>query len=227
MKAAFGKHYFDAEGRLQNAPETQTAYIIALQFDLVPQAQVKRVETHLLRLIAEADGHLRTGFLGTPYIAQVLDAAGRPDVAYSLLFKESYPSWFFSINQGATTMLERWDSYSHEKGFNPEGMNSFNHYAYGAIGQWMYERVAGLAIDPAHPGYKHFFVRPIVGGPLTSARAEIETAYGKASSSWVLKRKTFTLDVEVPPNTTATIEFPKGRKSERVAAGKHHFALPM
>ncbi len=225
VSAAFGKHYFGADGRLQNAPETQTAYILALHFKLVPPDLVTQAEANLLRLIDEAGGHLRTGFLGTPYLAQVLDKAGRPEVAYSLLFKETYPSWFYSINQGATTMWERWDSYTKEKGFHPEGMNSFNHYAYGAIGQWMYERVAGLAPDPAHPGYKHFFVRPMMGGPLTSARAELETAYGKASCGWKLAGKTVQLEVEVPPNTTATIEFPNGRKPEPVGAGKHRFRL--
>ena len=136
---------------------------------------------HLVRLIGEADGHLRTGFLGTPFITQVLDQSGHSDVAFSVLFKETYPSWFYSINQGATTMWERWNSFSHEAGFGDVAMNSFNHYAYGAIGQWMVERIAGLSPDPAHPGYKHFFVRPIVGGPLTSANAELETAYGKAA----------------------------------------------
>ena len=132
-----------------------------------------------------------------------------------------------SINQGATTMWERWDSYTKKDGFHPQGMNSFNHYAYGAIGQWMYERVAGLSVDPAHPGYKHFFVRPVVGGPLTSARAELETAYGTASSGWVLNGQTLTMDVVVPPNTAATIEFPNGRKSENAGPGKHSYTLEL
>jgi alpha-L-rhamnosidase len=104
-------------------------------------------------------------------------------------------------------------------------MNSFNHYAYGAIGQWMYERVAGLAPDPAHPGYKHFFIRPVVGGPLTSARAELETPYGKASSAWELAGGTLVMDVVVPPNTTATIEFPDGRESKTVTAGTYQYML--
>ncbi|MDF7823466.1 family 78 glycoside hydrolase catalytic domain [Pontiellaceae bacterium B12227] len=225
VRAAFTQHYFDSKGKLKNAPETQTAYLLAIAFELIPEALQKKAVVHLVEQIAAADGHLRTGFLGTPFIAQVLDDMGYSDLAYSLLFKETYPSWFYSIHQGATTMWERWDSYTLKDGFHPAGMNSFNHYAYGAIGQWMYERVAGLAPDPAHPGYKHFYVRPVVGGPLTSARAELETAYGTASSGWKKNGSKLELEVVVPPNTTATIEFPNGREDEQVNAGTHRYVL--
>ncbi|MFC7335948.1 family 78 glycoside hydrolase catalytic domain [Haloferula chungangensis] len=227
VKQAFATHYFDEQGKLKNAPETQTAYILAFEFNIIPEKFMKGAEKNLLRLINEADGHLRTGFLGTPYIAQVLEETGNPEVAFDLLFKESYPSWFYSINQGATTMWERWDSFTLKDGFHPEGMNSFNHYAYGAIGQWMYERVAGLAPDPTQPGYKHFFVRPLPGGPLTSASATLETAYGTASSSWALTGRTLEMNVRVPPNTSATIEFPNGREKENVGPGIHRYRLPM
>ena len=225
VKNSFANHYFDADDKLQNAPETQTSYILAIAFDLIPDERKQGVARHLVRMVGESDGHLRTGFLGTPYITQVLDRMGQSKLAYSVLFKETYPSWFFSINQGATTMWERWNSYSHAEGFGPVGMNSFNHYAYGAVGQFMYERIAGLAPSPEHPGYKHFHVRPLIGGPLTSARAELETGYGKAVSGWDLTGDTLTMEVVVPPNTTATIEFPNGRKSEIVGAGKYEYKL--
>lgn len=229
VRQAFAKYYFDADGKMSNtnAPETQTAYVLALAFDLLPPELQPKAAAQLVRLIGAADGHLRTGFLGTPYIARVLDENGYPELAYDLLFKETYPSWFYSINQGATTMWERWNSYTRDKGFGSASMNSFNHYAYGAIGQWMYERVAGLAPDPAQPGYKHFFVRPLLGGPLTSARAEHETPYGIASSAWEKRDGKLVLKVVVPPNTTATIEFPGNRKAETVAAGHHEFMIPM
>jgi alpha-L-rhamnosidase len=227
VKNAFAKYYFDANGKLQNAPETQTGYILAYAFDLVPEELKKQGAKNLVRLVGAADGHLRTGFLGTPYIAQVLDQIGQAETAFTVLFKETYPSWFFSINQGATTLWERWNSYSHKDGFGDANMNSFNHYAYGAIGQWMYERVAGIAPDPTHPGYKHFFVRPLPGGPLTWARAELETRYGKISSGWNLQGDTLQMHVTVPPNTTATVEFPNGRASETVSAGTHSFLLNM
>jgi alpha-L-rhamnosidase len=180
---------------------------------------------HLARLVKEADGHLRTGFLGTPHLASALEQTGHADLALEIIFKETYPSWFYSINQGATTMWERWNSYSHDKGFGDKGMNSFNHYAYGAINQWLVERLAGLAPDPAMPGYKHFFIRPLISGPLDSVRAELETPYGKASSAWTRNGKEVVMDITVPPNTTATIEFPDGRKAETVKAGTYQYKL--
>jgi alpha-L-rhamnosidase len=120
-------------------------------------------------------------------------------------------------------MWERWNSYNRDTGFGDANMNSFNHYAYGAIGLWMYERVAGLAPDPAHPGYKHFFIRPLIGRQLDSAHAELETPHGKASSAWVKRNGKIILDVVVPPNTSATIEFPDGRKPQTILAGTYHF----
>ena len=223
VRAAFAKHYFDATGKLQNAPETQTAYVLAIAFDLIPANLKPAVGENLVRLVREADGHLRTGFLGTPFLTQALDQTGHAGLAYDLLFTETYPSWFYPINQGATTMWERWNSFSHEHGFGKVDMNSFNHYAYGAVGQWMYERVAGLAPDPAQPGYKHFFVRPLVGKQLDYARAELETPYGKAASAWTRANGKIELTVVVPPNTTATVEFPDSRPPAPAIPGTHRF----
>jgi len=227
VRQAFAGHYFDADGKLQNAMETQTAYVLALAFDLIPAELKPKAAAQLVRLVHEADGHLRTGFLGTPFITSVLDQAGHRDLACELLFKETYPSWFYSINQGATTMWERWNSYTRDKGFGDVEMNSFNHYAYGAVGQWMYERVAGLAPDPANPGYKHFFVRPLMASQLDSARAELDTPYGKATSAWTKRGQKVQMTVIVPPNTTATVEFPGSRKAETVAAGTHRFEVTL
>ncbi|MCH7226245.1 family 78 glycoside hydrolase catalytic domain [Haloferula sp. A504] len=208
VREAFVAHYFDQDGSLRNTRETQTAYVLALAFDLIPEELRPKAVGHLERLVAEAGGHLRTGFLGTPHLNRVLDANGRPELALSILFKESYPSWFFSINQGATTMWERWNSYSHKDGFGDARMNSFNHYAYGAVGRWMYERLAGLAPDPGQPGYKHFFVRPLIAPQLEFARAELDTPYGKAASGWRKEGDAVILTVVVPPNTSATIQLP-------------------
>ncbi len=226
VRTSFAKHYFDATGKLRNAPETQTAYVLAIAFDLIPADLKPAAGENLVRLVREAGGHLRTGFLGTPFLTAALDQTGHADIAGDLLFKESYPSWFYPINQGATTMWERWNSYSHEHGFGDVEMNSFNHYAYGAIGQWMYERVAGLAPDPARPGYKHFFVRPLFVSQLDSARAELETPYGKASSSWTRADGKIELTVVVPPNTTATVELPGGRAPQTIGAGTHRLEQP-
>lgn len=222
--ASFVRAYVDRDGRVNRALETQTAYVLALGFDLLPDACRARAADHLARLIRDAGGHLRTGFLGTPYIASVLDRTGHSDIACDLLFRETYPSWFYSINQGATTMWERWNSFSHRDGFGDVKMNSFNHYAYGAIGQWMYERIAGLAPDPARPGYKHFFVRPLICPQLRSAGAELDTPYGLASSAWKKAARTVELTVVIPPNTTATISLPSGDKSVQ-GSGKHRFSF--
>jgi alpha-L-rhamnosidase len=226
VKQAFSAHYFDADGKLKNAPETQTAYLLAIAFELIPENLVDKATLHLVRLVDEAGGHLRTGFLGTPLILSVLDAQGYSDLACSILFKETYPSWFFSINQGATTMWERWNSYSHKDGFGNVAMNSFNHYAYGAVGQWMAERLAGLAPDPAKPGYKHFFVRPVFAPQLDWARAELETPYGIASNGWKRENDNVMVTTVVPPNTIATVELPGWTSPKTVGPGTHHFEIP-
>jgi alpha-L-rhamnosidase len=209
IRRAFSETFFDTEGKLKTETPTQTAYLMALGFDLLEPELRDGALRNLLELIEAADGHLRTGFLGTPLIAFVLDDCGHTNTAYQVLFKETYPSWFYSINQGATTVWERWNSYSHEDGFGDAKMNSFNHYAYGAIEQWMVERIAGLAPDPEHPGYKHFFIQPRTGHPLTSAEAEYQTPYGQAKSSWRKTSEGLIVEAIVPPNTTATLVVPR------------------
>jgi len=166
----------------------------------------EKVLPHLREKIEEADRHLRTGFLGTPLLATVLDRYGLHDLMYTILFKETYPSWFYSINQGATTMWERWNSYSHENGFGNAAMNSFNHYAYGAIGQWMYERIAG--ISPLEAGYKRILIAPMPCDKLEYAEAEYDSMYGMISSGWKKTNTSLELKVTIPPNTTAQIIIP-------------------
>lgn len=203
---AFDDTYFDETGTVKDITETQTSYLLALAFDLLPKSKQKGAQANLLRKLKDAENHLRTGFLGTPLLSQVLDDMGEIDLMYKLLFNETYPSWFYSINQGATTIWERWNSYSKEDGYNPKSMNSLNHYAYGAIGEWMYERVAGIA--PLEPGYKTIKIAPQLGQPLTSASASLETAYGKVVSSWKIEDNIFHLETTIPPNTTAQVLIP-------------------
>jgi len=216
IRKAFSETFFDETGKLTVEIETQTGYLMAIGYDLLLPDLKEGAVHNLVRLVDDAGGHLRTGFLGTPLLTSVLDRVGRLDLAYTVLFKETYPSWFFSINQGATTMWERWNSYSHADGFGDAGMNSFNHYAYGAIGQWMYERMAGLAPDPEHPGYKHFFIQPAPGGPLESAHAELNTPYGLAESGWEKLENGLLITATVPPNSTATVIVPNGGVTEPV-----------
>lgn len=206
IKTSFQLHFFDENGKITKGIEAQTGYLLALDFDLLTDNIQPKAINNLIRLINKADNHLRTGFLGTPILAPYLDKIGRSDLAFEILFKETYPSWFYSINQGATTMWERWNSYSHDKGFGNVSMNSFNHYAYGAIGQWMYERILG--ISPMEPGFKKIRFAPLPGGPLTSAKGEYNSPYGKIQSEWVLENNIFKLSVTIPANTSAQVVLP-------------------
>ncbi|MDR2039309.1 MAG: glycoside hydrolase family 78 protein [Bacteroidales bacterium] len=218
LRSAFESHFFDAAGKIV-VSETQTGYLMALGFDLLTDPLIRKgAEQNLVGLIEKADNHLRTGFLGTPLLAPVLDQIGRADLMYTILFQESYPSWFYSINQGATTMWERWNSYSRDKGFGDAGMNSFNHYAYGAIGQWMYERIAG--ISPLLPGYKKIRIAPYPDNRLTFAKGEYESPYGRIVSQWSSDEGRFTLHAVVPPNSVALIVIRKSTLKSTVINGE-------
>lgn len=218
VRAAFQNEFFDENGSVSKGKATQTAYLLAIAYKLLtPDMEVKAIP-HLLVEIEKADNHLRTGFLGTPLLAPVLEQIGRRDIMFEMLFKESYPSWFYSIDQGATTMWERWDSYTHKDGFNKGGMNSFNHYAYGAIGQWMYEGIAGL--KPLKPGYKEVLIAPTPGGPLTSAEASYNSPYGEIGSAWKIEQGRLELKAIVAPNTTANIVIPANTDEDLILDGK-------
>lgn len=152
--------------------------------------------------------HLTTGFVGTPYLCHVLSRYGYLDEAYLLLNREEYPSWLYPVKQGATTIWERWDGQKPDGSFQDKGMNSFNHYAYGAIGEWMYRVMAGIEIDLTAPGYKHILIQPQPGGGFTRVSASHHTMHGKVASVWELKNNRFELAVEVSPNTRATVRLP-------------------
>lgn len=218
VKKAFEKEYFAEDGKIKNDGETQTGYLLAIGFDLLSKDMSQKAAPNLINLINKSDNHLGTGFLGTPLLAPVLDKIGQIDLMYKILFNETYPSWFYSINQGATTMWERWNSYSKENGFGDVAMNSFNHYAYGAIGQWMYEGIAG--ITPLEVGYKKIGIRPQPGGSLTSAKGAYDSPYGKIVSDWIIKENKFYYDVVIPPNTTAQIIILSGKKDKLMMNGK-------
>lgn len=198
--AAFNRHYVTADARL--AGDTQTAYLLALGFDLLPEAKRPAALAHLERAFKRRDHHLSTGFVGTPLLCPVLTRFGRTDLAYKLLFNDDYPSWLFPVKNGATTMWERWNSWTPDQGFGDDSMNSFNHYAYGAVGEWLYESVAG--ISELAPGFKQILLRPRPHARLTHAAATLHSPYGEIRSAWKRGRSTFTWTVVVPPNTTAT-----------------------
>jgi len=209
VKKAFVKKFVYEDGTVDN--ETQTAYLLALGFDLLPENIRQKSFDKFVEVLESSGVYLRTGFLGTPLLTEVLTRYGRPDLAYRLLLNENFPSWLYPIAQGATTMWERWNSYSHKAGFGDASMNSFNHYAYGAIGQWLYKSVAGIWRDESAPGYKNIIFNPKPGGGFTFASATHETPYGFAASSWKLSDGVMEWQITIPPNSTGTVVFPTTR----------------
>lgn len=206
IKSAFCREFVTGTGRVGEA--TQTAYALALEFDLLPES-LRAVAAKRLAEEVRTRGHLTTGFVGTPYLCHVLSRYGYLDEAYMLLNRDRYPSWLYPIKQGATTIWERWDGQKPDGTFQDTSMNSFNHYAYGAVGDWMYRVMAGLEIDEAAPGYKHILVQPQPGGGFTRVKVSHQTPYGRASSVWEIKDGEFLLAAEIPPNARATVRLPK------------------
>lgn len=205
IKAAFLREYTTPNGRLVTG--TQTAYVLALNFDMLPEDLRAQAAERLAKNVKDYGNHLTTGFLGTPYLCHVLSRFGYTDVAYDLLLQETYPSWLYPVKMGATTIWERWDGMKPDSTFQTPGMNSFNHYAYGAIGDWMYRTVAGL--QETSPGYKTMLIAPKPGGKLTDAGIVYTTLYGEVKSAWKIDGQTFTLTVQVPANTMATVVLPQ------------------
>ena len=225
VKAAFNRRFVTADGYL--ASHTQTSYVLALRFELLPEDLRPFAAKRLVDLIRKKKTHLTTGFVGTPYLCHALEAHGYLDIAYELLEQETFPSWLFPVKNGATTIWERWDGWTPEKGFQNPEMNSFNHYAYGAIGAWMYESVAGLDLHPEVPGYRIIRFRPRPGGSLTWAEASLETPLGRASIRWERQDEELRLTLEVPVNAEAELDPPAGylAPTTRLVSGKHELIL--
>jgi alpha-L-rhamnosidase len=163
---------------------------------------------------------ISTGFTSSHYVPYVLTNEGYLDIAYALLHQKGWPSWLYAVTQGATTIWERWDGWTPEKGFQDPGMNSFNHYAYGAIGSWLYEQVAGIDVDPEKPGYKHIILHPHPGGGLTHARASLNSIYGNIDSSWrIPEGGGLEWAVTVPTNATATAYVPCAEDATVIESG--------
>ncbi|MEN8116358.1 MAG: glycoside hydrolase family 78 protein [Bacteroidota bacterium] len=209
IKSAFNDEFVTKNGRLVS--HTQTAYALALSFGILPENLIENAAGYFAKDV-EKFKHLTTGFLGAPIICSTLSDIGRDDLAFMLLNRTEYPSWLYPVTQGATTIWERWDGQKPDGTFQNTGMNSFNHYAYGAIGEWLYSHVAGIKVDEENPGYKHFFLAPHPGGELTNANAEFESMYGKISSNWKIENGEMIYTVEIPANTTATVTLPNANQ---------------
>jgi len=221
--AAYENEFFTPTGRL--ATRTQTAHILSLMFDLTPEKYKERTIETLIKLIEENGGHLVTGFLGTPYFCFALSNNNRLEEAYKLLQREDYPSWLYQVKMGATTVWEHLDGIKPDGTMWSANMNSFNHYAYGAIGDWLYRVVAG--INPLEAGYKKILIAPQPGGTLTKAHGKMKTPYGTVESKWDLtpegNSSKFTLNVKIPPNTTAEVRLPDGKVMQNVGSGAYTY----
>jgi alpha-L-rhamnosidase len=217
--AAFADAFVGADGRV--ASGTQTAYALALHMGLVPDHLRAAAAGHLVAAIRAADWHLTTGFVGVGYLLPVLSAAGHTDVAYRLLAQRTFPSWRYMIDRGATTIWERWDGWSRERGFQSAWMNSFNHYALGSVGEWLYRFVLGIDQAPATAGFGRLLLRPHPWGQLDRARGSYQSVRGPVLAGWERAGGRFTYRVQVPPNATASVRVPSADAAlVRDAAGR-------
>ncbi len=218
---AYRKVFTDGKGKLKT--EFQTAYVLPLHFSITSGEETKHMAENLDRLVREADCHLTTGFTGTPYILFALSDNGYSSTAYELLMQESCPSWLYEVKAGATTIWERWDALRPDGTVNigeltgnktdedsNGGMVSFNHYANGAVGDWLYRRIAG--IEATSGGYKSFRIAPILGGGITWVKGSVQCPYGKIISDWSICADTFTINVSVPVSCECQLTMPDGAR---------------
>lgn len=216
---AFRQEYYTNTGRIVS--ETQTGAILSLYFNLAREKDRTRILQTLKTNIENHKNHLATGFVGTPYLCHALSENGEHKLAGTIFMKEDYPSWFYAVNMGATTIWERWNSIMPDGSFDASGMNSLNHYAYGSIGDWMYRKVAG--VSQLKPGYKKFKVQPMFVKGIEEAGAEFESAYGKIESKWSCKDGKIHGYVKVPANTTAEIHLPEKEDVITVGSGIYEY----
>jgi alpha-L-rhamnosidase len=222
VREAITREYVTPAGRLLS--DATTAYALALEFGLLPdEAQRQRAAERLVELMRESGYHISTGFVGTPLICDALSRTGNYQAAFRLLLQRENPSWLYPVTMGATTIWERWDSMLPDGSINPGEMTSFNHYALGAVADWMHRTIGGLA--PAAPGYRSIEVRPRPGGGLTRAAARHRTPYGMAECAWTIEAGKFQMTVVVPPNTTARVTLPgSDGRSYDVGSGTHEWS---
>ena len=212
------RRFVNEDGTIKD--EFQSAYVLPLYFGMADQYR-QRFANRLAQLVKDNNYHLSTGFAGTPYILFALADNGYKDIAYRLLMQDTCPSWLYEVKAGATTMWERWDALRPDGSVYNASMTSFNHYAYGSVGDFLYRRVAGIEAEEA--GYTRSVIKPVVGGGLTGASAYTLTPHGKISSSWRIADGTFTLEATVPQGTTCRIIMPSGDTKE-VHGGHYKFA---
>ena len=222
-KAFLKENFLNADGTFKTEilNTMQTPALFALMNNLVEGTAREQMVARLRQNFADHDNCLQTGFLGTSILMETLTQNGMGDIAYELLFQRKNPSWLYSIDNGATTIWERWNSYMVDKGMGPQGMNSFNHYAYGAVCQWIWERVAGIAADPAVPGFRYIIMRPVPDKRLGHVTAEYNSAAGLIKSSWRYEGDNWKWTFTVPKGATATVTVPGETESKEYKAGSY------
>ncbi len=210
VKAAYFKRYVKENGRVR--PSRQGAYVLALAYDMVPDEIKPRLAGHLAEMIRDKGNHLDTGFLSTPHLCQILCDKGYENLAFGVLNQDTIPSWLYEVKKGATSVWEAWDCIKPD-GTLRKGM-SFNHYAFGAVGEWLYHYVAGIGLDEENPGGKHFILHPHPGGGLTEASAAYQSPRGQVKSAWKLVEGRMTYSVTVPASSTATVHLPRANEAD-------------
>jgi alpha-L-rhamnosidase len=219
VRTAIQAEYFTSTGRL--ALNTQTAFIVALFMDLVPEEHRNRLANDLRERLKKDKNHLKTGFVGTPYLCRVLSENGNNDLAYTLLLNKDYPSWLYAVTMGATTIWERWNSVLPDGKISGTDMNSLNHYAYGSIAEWMYRNVAGINPIEEHPGFRKVRLAPQPDYRLKYAKASLDSAAGLYESQWELKEDgQLSFKFVIPFNATATVELPDAKLENVLVNGK-------
>ena len=218
VRSAFQKEWVEPSGRITT--DTQTGYLLALAFNLLPENLREAAVKHLVENIKALDWHLSTGFIGISHLNPQLTLAGRADVAYRLLLRDDYPSWLYPVKHGATTIWERWNGWTHQGGFFNPHMNSFNHYSLGSVGEWLFRHVAGIELDPEVPGFQKFILHPFLGEGLEFARASYRTMHGEIISNWKRVGAGLVWTVRIPANTSAKICVPSAPNSVVTEDGK-------
>ncbi|MDR0560943.1 MAG: family 78 glycoside hydrolase catalytic domain [Prevotellaceae bacterium] len=224
IRKTFVENYVSDDGKIYG--NTQAGYAIALEFDLLPENLRAKAAAHMAEALKPYDGRMSTGIHSTVRLMNQLSEYGYSNLAYGLLLSRRFPSWLYSVDQGATTIWERWDGYVAGRGFQDAGMNSFNHVAIGAVGEWMYRHVLGIQYDESQPGYSHFYIKPQPGKSLEWAKGSYRSIAGDIAVSWTRKNSSFSLAVTVPVNTEATVVLPDGQ-THRVGSGKHSFTAQL
>jgi alpha-L-rhamnosidase len=224
IRKAFLRAYVGPDGRIEG--DTQAGYALALDFDLLPPDLRSKAAQHMVAAFQRYDGHLSTGIQTTQRLMAQLSLQGYPQEAWRLLDLRTFPSWGFMLENGATTIWERWDGYVKGRGFQNPGMNSFNHWAFGAVGEWMWRNVIGINPDDRAPGFKHFVIRPIPGSGLTWAKGTYHSIRGKIRCEWRIEHGEFELRIAVPPNTDATVYLPgRGQPEPEAGSGEHTYRI--